>query len=80
MAIGQVRWNHLVVLLYFINIKNYFDSDGIINLTDDFNFESLNYELYYSKLSAIKNNFNKIKKYEILEDMFYYTLKQKNII
>jgi hypothetical protein len=38
------------------NIGDYFNTDGIITLTDDFKIEDLNFELYQSKLNAVKEN------------------------
>lgn len=53
------------------NIGSQFDSNGIIELTDDFDFNTLTPELYNSKLESVKNNFEKIKELEILEDWVY---------
>ena len=53
------------------DISSHFDSNGIIELTDDFDFSTLTPELYYSKMESIKNNFEKIKELEILEDWVY---------
>lgn len=53
------------------NIGNYFDSNGIITYTDDFDIKSLTPELYYSKMESINNNFERVKEYEIPEDMMY---------
>jgi len=38
------------------NIGDYFNTDGIIQLTDDFKIEDLSFDLYYSKIRAIKEN------------------------
>ena len=38
------------------NIGDYFNPDGIITLTDDFKIEDLSFELYESKMSAVKEN------------------------
>ncbi len=38
------------------NIGDYFNTDGIIMLTEDFKIEDLSFELYSSKLNAIKEN------------------------
>jgi hypothetical protein len=50
------------------DIGNYYNTDGIIILTDDFDITSLSEELYYSKMSAIKDNFERVKKMDVLED------------
>jgi hypothetical protein len=38
------------------NIGDYFNPDGIITLTDDFKIEDLSFDLYVSKLHAIREN------------------------
>jgi hypothetical protein len=38
------------------NIGDYFNTDGIIILTEDFKIEDLSFDLYNSKLSAVKEN------------------------
>jgi uncharacterized protein YutD len=53
------------------NISNYFNKDGIITLTNDFKIEDLSSELYYSKLDAIKDNLERVIKYEVAEDIIY---------
>ena len=50
------------------DIGNYFNSDGIISLTENLN---LSEELYYSKIDAIKDNLERAKKIEVLEDFIY---------
>ncbi len=55
------------------NIDKFFNSDGIIQLSHELNLESLTEELYLSKLDAVKDNFERIKKYEISEDWMYET-------
>jgi hypothetical protein len=39
------------------NIGDFFYKNGIIVLTDDFKIEELSFDLYYSKMDSIKNNF-----------------------
>lgn len=38
------------------NIGDYFNPDGIITLTDDFKIEDLSFDLYQSKMNAVKEN------------------------
>jgi hypothetical protein len=38
------------------NIGDYFNTDGIIKLTDDFKIEDLSFDLYFSKIKAVKEN------------------------
>jgi hypothetical protein len=50
------------------DISNYFNKDGIIDLTDEFDVSD---EIYYNKMDAIKDNLKRVKKMEILEDFIY---------
>ena len=58
------------------NIGEFFNTDGIIQLTYGVEMESLTEELYLSKLDAVKDNFERIKKYEIPEDWMYETYQE----
>jgi hypothetical protein len=49
------------------DIGDHFNANGIIML-DDFSYEDLTPELYYSKLDAVKENFDLFKKYILLEN------------
>lgn len=42
--------------------------DGIIILSDEFDVSE---DIYYSKLDAIKDNLERVKEMEILEDYIY---------
>ena len=53
------------------NIGDYFNTDGIIKLTDDFKVEDLSFDLYYSKLEAIKDNFERGLNILLPEDFIY---------
>ena len=55
------------------NIGKWFNTDGIIILEDGFDIESLTPELYYSKMDAIKDNFQRGLPYEITEDYIWET-------
>ena len=50
------------------DIGDYFNKDGIIDLTDELYISN---ELYYNKMNAIKENLEKVKEMEILEDYIY---------
>lgn len=50
------------------DIGEYFNKDGIIDLTDEFDVSD---EIYYNKMDAIKDNLERAKKMEILEDFIY---------
>lgn len=59
------------------DIGNYFNSDGILNLTEEFDVSE---EIYYDKMDAIKENLEKIKDIEVLEDFIYTTYLKDDII
>jgi hypothetical protein len=50
------------------DIGNYFNKDGIIELTDEFEVSE---EIYYNKMEAILDNFERVKQIEVLEDFIY---------
>ena len=50
------------------DIGEHFNKDGIIDLTDEFDVSE---EIYYSKMDAIKDNLERAKQMEILEDYIY---------
>jgi len=50
------------------DIGNYFNKDGIIDLSDEFDISE---DLYYSKMDAIKENLEKAMKMEVLEDFIW---------
>ena len=59
-------------------IDTYFNTEGIIKLTEDFKVNSLSKDLYDSKLEAVKDNFQRVKEYEILEYRIIEYLNKKN--
>jgi hypothetical protein len=59
------------------NIGNYFNSDGIIKLTDDFDLSTLTKELYHSKKKSISENYEEVLKYEILEEWILKYIENK---
>jgi hypothetical protein len=52
------------------NVVNHFNSDGILFL-DDVNLDDLTPELYYSKMDAIKENFEKVLPLNVLENYMF---------
>ena len=50
------------------NIGDHFNKDGIIDLSEEFDVSE---ELYYNKMDAIKDNLERTKKMEILEDFIW---------
>ena len=59
------------------NMGQFFNTDGIIKLSHELELESLTEDLYLSKLEAVKDNFERIQKYEIPEDWIYEHYFQK---
>jgi hypothetical protein len=53
------------------DIGKFFNPDGIILLTDDFDVSQLTSDLYYDKLEAVKDNLKRVKNYPINEDYIY---------
>ena len=53
------------------DIGDNFNMDGVIILTDNFNVNQLSPELYYSKIDAIKDNFNRALQYNVIEDIIW---------
>lgn len=53
------------------DIGNHFNMDGIIVLEDDSTLDKLTPELYHSKIDAVKDNLERTKKAEILEDFIW---------
>ena len=52
-------------------IHKFFNMDGVIFLDSRFNINDLSEELYYSKMDAIKENFEIAKNFPIAEDYIY---------
>jgi len=53
------------------DIGDFFNTDGIILLNDLSDIKQLTPELYYSKINAIVDNFERSKKYFLLENYIY---------
>lgn len=62
------------------SIGNFFNKNGIIEYQDDFDFNTLSPELYYSKINFISENLEKIKQYEVLEDLIFDSISKKTLI
>jgi hypothetical protein len=56
------------------DIGDYFNKNGIIDLTDEFDVSD---EIYYNKIDSIKENLEKVKEMEILEDFIYKNYLEK---
>lgn len=52
-------------------IYRYFNPDGIIILDDKFDIKSLTSDLYYSKINAVKENFEKSKQFFSIQNYIY---------
>jgi hypothetical protein len=55
------------------DIGDHFNKNGIIELTDEFDVSD---EIYYSKMDAIKDNLERVKQIEVLEDFIYLNYLQ----
>jgi len=55
------------------SVGKWFNTDGIIILEDGFDIESLTKELYNEKIDAVKDNFDRALKMEVVEDYLYQT-------
>lgn len=53
------------------NIGDFFNTEGIIVLNDDFNIEDLSFDLYHSKIEAVKENYRLANELLTAEDFIY---------
>lgn len=60
------------------NIGDYFNTDGIIILDDNFKIEDLSFELYYSKMDAVIDNFKRSIDFPLAEDYIFKTFIEDN--
>ena len=60
------------------NIGDYFNLDGIIELTDDFDLSTLTPELYEQKFEAVKDNFERVKSLTMADDELYEIIQTYN--
>ena len=58
------------------DIDNYFNKDGMIIIKDEIDLNLLTQEYYYSKIDAIKENFDKVQKMQGSDDILYDLIKQ----
>lgn len=52
-------------------IVDHFNSDGILFFEGNYDLETLTPELYYSKMEAIKDNYERVQQYSILDDWLF---------
>jgi len=53
------------------DIGDYFNMDGIILLNDNFDITKITEKDYYDRLDAVKDNFNRAIKYDVIEDIIF---------
>jgi hypothetical protein len=53
------------------DIGEHFNIDGIIVLDKDFDINNLTERLYRDKLDIVKENFERVLQYDVLEDWIY---------
>ena len=58
------------------DIGKYFNTDGIIELTPTFDINQLTPELYYSKIEAIQDNFNRVKELVSSDDQLFKLINE----
>jgi hypothetical protein len=58
------------------DIDKFFNPDGIITLTDNFDVSKLTSEMYYDKIDAVKENLEIVRDQLINEDNIYKTYLQ----
>jgi hypothetical protein len=58
------------------DIGDYFNPDGIITLSSEFDINSLTPELYYSKMDAVKDNLERVMKMENADDILYRMIER----
>jgi hypothetical protein len=52
-------------------VVEYFNHDGIIFFDGHFDVSTLTEELYNSKIEAIKDNYDRVQKYSVLDDWIF---------
>jgi hypothetical protein len=52
-------------------VADYFNPDGIIFFEGNFDVSTLTEELYNSKMDAIKDNYDRVQKYSVLDDWIF---------
>lgn len=58
------------------DIGSIFNKEGIIELSSDFNIDKLTPDLYYSKLEAVKDNFNRVKELTSADDQLFELINE----
>ena len=60
-----------MIIIFQLLWKTIFNGDGIIMLDENFDIDKLTPELYYSKMDAIKDNYERVVNMPIAEDYIY---------
>lgn len=58
------------------DIGEYFNTEGIIQLTEDFDFSMLTKDYYLSKMDVVKDNFNRVREMETADDMLFKKINE----
>lgn len=58
------------------DIDQYFNTEGILTIDDNFDMSMLTKELYFSKMDAIKDNYQRIKKMLTADDMLFKNIHE----
>jgi hypothetical protein len=57
-------------------ISDYFNNDGIIFLNDNFNLSDISVDIFQSKLTAIMDNFDRVRKMRGSDDYLIDRIKE----
>lgn len=58
------------------SINENFNMDGVIKLDANFNIDNITPELYYSKLDAIEDNFNRVRELKSADDILWEKINE----
>ena len=61
------------------NIGDFYNEEGIIKLDKNFKIEDLSFDLYNSKIKAVKDNFNRAVNQLVIEDYIYVTYLKNDL-
>ena len=59
------------------DIADFFNPGGIIFVDEGFSFDILNQDLYYDKMEAVKDNFERLQNYHCAEDFIFNTYREE---
>ena len=69
--------NHTPVYHGTPDLPKMFNPDGVITLTEDFDFSILGEDLYQSMLPAIRENFELQREHQMADDVIYERILER---